>query len=187
MTPALAPLALVLSLAATAAAAQPHGHRHGSHGAHGGGPTPSQPYAGAEARPIKALSDEQVADLRAGRGMGLALAAELNGYPGPMHVLELADRLGLAPDQRARVEALFGAMKQEAIALGERVIEAEAALDRLFASRTVTSESLAAATQAVGMAQGALRASHLRHHLATAEVLTPEQIARYDRARGYRR
>jgi hypothetical protein len=50
-----------------------------------------QPYAGLEGRSIKALSEQQVADLRAGRGMVLALAAELNGYPGPMHVLELAD------------------------------------------------------------------------------------------------
>jgi hypothetical protein len=38
---------------------------------------------GMQSRPIKALSDQQVSDLRAGRGMGLALAAELNGYPGP--------------------------------------------------------------------------------------------------------
>ena len=40
------------------------------------------PYAGMQSRPIKALSEQQVADLQAGRGMGLALAAELNGYPG---------------------------------------------------------------------------------------------------------
>ncbi|WP_112664040.1 hypothetical protein [Microvirga flavescens] len=39
-------------------------------------------YAGLETRAVKALSDQQVADLRAGRGMGYALAAELNGYPG---------------------------------------------------------------------------------------------------------
>jgi hypothetical protein len=42
------------------------------------------PYAGMQTRPIKALSAEQVADLKAGRGMGLAMAAELNGYPGPL-------------------------------------------------------------------------------------------------------
>jgi hypothetical protein len=42
-----------------------------------------QPYAGLEARAIKALSEQQIADLEAGRGMGMALAAELNGYPGP--------------------------------------------------------------------------------------------------------
>src|SRR4051794_23181782 len=69
------------------------------------------PYAGMQARPIKALSEQQVADLAAGRGMGLALAAELNGYPGPTHVLELADRLELSADQRARIKALFQALK----------------------------------------------------------------------------
>ena len=61
------------------------------------------PYAGMQTRSIKALSDQQIADLRAGRGMGLALAAELNGYPGPSHVLELADKLDLSPDQRVGI------------------------------------------------------------------------------------
>ena len=56
-----------------------------------------QPYAGLETRAIKTLSERQIADLNAGRGMGLALAAELNGYPGPMHAIELADRLNLSP------------------------------------------------------------------------------------------
>ena len=42
------------------------------------GQAPS-PYAGQEGRPIKALSEQQIADLRTGRGMSLALAAELNG------------------------------------------------------------------------------------------------------------
>ena len=69
-----------------------------------------QPYAGLEGRQVKALSDQQLADLRAGRGMGLALPAELNGYPGPMHVLENADRLDLSPGQRERTQRLFEAM-----------------------------------------------------------------------------
>src|SRR3977135_712198 len=76
------------------------------------------PYAGMQTRSIKALSDQQIADLRAGRGMGLALAAELNGYPGPSHVLELADKLDLSPDQRAGVARLFDSMKAEAVPLG---------------------------------------------------------------------
>jgi hypothetical protein len=64
------------------------------------------PYAGLQMRPIKALSEQQVADLSSGRGMGLALAAELNGYPGPSHVLELADKLDLTTEQRARPGAI---------------------------------------------------------------------------------
>lgn len=61
--------------------------------------SPIQPYAGLETRQIKALSGEPVAELRAGEGMGLALAAELNGYPGPRHVLDLANQLGLTDEQ----------------------------------------------------------------------------------------
>ena len=88
-----------------------------------------QPYAGLEGRPIKALSDQQVSDLRAGRGMGLALAAELNGYPGPMHVLELADALRLSDQQRAKMHDLFAAMRAEAIPLGDKLIAQEAELE----------------------------------------------------------
>src|SRR4051812_41793505 len=83
------------------------------------------PYAGIQTRAIKALSDQQIADLRAGRGMGLALAAELNGYPGPSHLLELADRLGLSDAQRSSARKLFEAMKSETIPIGERLIAQE--------------------------------------------------------------
>src|ERR1051326_5424589 len=83
-----------------------------------------QPYAGLQTREIKALSHEQMADLAAGRGMGLALAAELNGYPGPRHVLDLASQLDLTADQRASVQALFDSMKSEAIPLGKKLLAA---------------------------------------------------------------
>jgi hypothetical protein len=72
------------------------------------------PYAGMQTRSIKSLPDLQIADLKAGRGMGLALPAELNGYPGPMHVLQLAGQLGLSADQKTRVQSLFDSMKAEA-------------------------------------------------------------------------
>jgi Spy/CpxP family protein refolding chaperone len=143
------------------------------------------PYAGIQTRPIKALSEQQVADLRAGRGMGLALAAELNGYPGPSHVLELADKLDLTTDQRTKVQGLFDSMKAEAIPLGARLIEQEAALDKQFASRTVTPESLKASTAAIATTQGALRETHLKYHLSTAAILTPGQTQHYVELRGY--
>src|SRR5690349_20851759 len=96
------------ALTAHAAVAQDHAMDHGA-------PSAVSPYAGLETRPVKALSEQQIADLKAGRGMGLALAAELNGYPGPAHVLELADALGLSDEQRARTKALFDGMKAETI------------------------------------------------------------------------
>jgi hypothetical protein len=82
----------------------------------------SRPYAGMQARAIKALSAEQIADLKAGRGLSLALAAELNGYPGPRHVLELVEQLGLTDQQRADVQRLFDDMTAEVVPLGERLI-----------------------------------------------------------------
>jgi len=144
-----------------------------------------QPYAGLQSRAVKALSDEQIADLRAGRGMGLALAAELNGYPGPLHVLELADQLGLTDAQRRRVRELFDAMTAEAVPLGERLIDQEADLDRQFAARTITAASLAATTNAIGTTQAALRAAHLKYHLLMMSVLAPQQVHRYRELRGY--
>jgi Spy/CpxP family protein refolding chaperone len=132
-----------------------------------------------------ALSEQQVADLRAGRGMGLALSAELNGYPGPLHVLEHADTLALTSDQRARTAALFEAMKAEAVLLGERLIEQEGELERLFATRAVQASNLEAATSTIGATQGKLRAAHLGYHLAIMGVLTPEQVRRYGEVRVY--
>lgn len=144
-----------------------------------------QPYAGLQARPVKAMSDQQVADLKAGRGMGLALAAELNGYPGPVHVLELATALGLSDEQRAKVAGLLDVMKREAVPLGERLIAAETVLDRQFADKTITASSLGEATRDIASLQGELRFAHLKYHLATLELLTPEQAARYATLRGY--
>ena len=146
---------------------------------------PATPYAGLHERAVKALSDEQIADLRAGRGMGLALPAELNGYPGPVHVLELGDGIGLSMEQRAKVQALHAAMRAEAIPLGERLIAQETDLERLFAQKRITPANLQAATAAIGSTQAALRAAHLRYHLSTLDILTPRQVHRYRELRGY--
>jgi Spy/CpxP family protein refolding chaperone len=143
------------------------------------------PYAGLEQRTVKALSEQQIADLRAGRGMGLALPAELNGYPGPSHVLENADALGLSAEQREHTKGLFEAMKAEAVPVGERLIEQEAKLDRLFAAREVTPANLNAATEEIGMTQVRLRQTHLKFHLAMMDVLSPAQVERYRELRGY--
>ena len=143
------------------------------------------PYAGLQTRQIKALSDQQIGDLRAGRGMGMALPAELNGYPGPSHLLELADQLALRPEQRTRTAALFADMKAEAIPLGERLIGQESDLDRQFSDKTVSLESLQQATAAAAKTQGELRAAHLKYHLLTVAILDKQQMDRYSELRGY--
>jgi Spy/CpxP family protein refolding chaperone len=145
-----------------------------------------QPYAGLQNRSIKTLSDQQVADLNAGRGMGLALAAELNGYPGPIHAIELAGELHLSPEQVAKLKVLFEVMKAETIPLGTSLISQERELDTAFANRTITVANLEITTQKIGTTQGVLRAAHLKYHLSTVAILTPEQVARYNELRGYK-
>jgi Spy/CpxP family protein refolding chaperone len=145
----------------------------------------TSPYVGWQGRPVKALAPERTADLLAGRGAGYALAAELNGYPGPLHVLELAEKLELTPRQRTQVETLFAAMRDEAKMLGRALIERETALDRMFADARATEPSLATAVAEIAVLEGRLRATHLRYHLETRAILEPEQIVRYARLRGY--
>lgn len=145
-----------------------------------------KPYLGMESRAIKALSAQQTAELREGKGMGLALAAELNGYPGPAHVLEHSDALQLTGQQRHDVQEQFRAMQTEARAIGARLIALEAGLDWLFSHRQVTPENLQQAIREIGVTQAELREAHLKYHLLTTRVLSPEQAQRYAELRGYR-
>jgi hypothetical protein len=150
-------------------------------------PSASTPYSALEQRAIKALSQSQIEDLNAGRGMGLALAAELNGYPGPMHVLEHAEKLHLTPDQTVRMQSQVSAMREEAIRIGKEIIAAETALDALFASGNVAPDTLAVLVGRIAEAQGRLRETHLRYHLDTRAALSKAQIEHYARLRGYAR
>lgn len=143
------------------------------------------PYADETDREIKALAPEEVAGLLDGAGLGFAKAAELNGVPGPRHVLELASELDLSGEQRARVQVAYDRMHGEAVELGALVVELERELDRAFADPRLTPEEVERLTSEIGKARGGLRATHLVAHLETAEVLSSEQIARYGHLRGY--
>ena len=142
------------------------------------------PYAGQQSRPIKALSDDDIAALQNGEGMGMAKAAELNGYPGPKHVLDLARQLQLTDGQWRGVQAIFDRMSAAAKPLGGELIAQEQALDQLFAKGDITPDRLAAATAAIAELQGRLRAVHLSAHLETRALLNPDQVARYQQLRG---
>jgi hypothetical protein len=171
--------AFVLALLAQACAVQQGGH-------HSHGPTgQASPYAGQQSREIKALSDQEVKDLLAGAGMGMAKAAELNRHPGPMHALELADRLSLTPRQREELSALMRRHKAEAARLGERVVALERELDALFARGSPTPGQVERLSLAIGEAHGRVRAEHLKTHLETTALLTPAQVEAYVAARGY--
>ena len=111
--------------------------------------------------------------------MGLATRAENNGFPGPRHVLDAAQLLQLTPDQKARTEALFAAMKAEAIPAAKRLLADEAALDNIFINHTANLASIAAASDKAAQSESVLRVIHLKYHLAMVSVLNPAQIAAY--------
>ena len=145
----------------------------------------SSPYAGEEKREIKALSREDAHDLAAGAGMRMARAAELNGFPGPKHVLELAEAIELTADQRRGVNEVFNRMNARAVELGEAELESERALDAGFAGHSLDAEQLRRATSQLAALRGELRYVHLVAHLETTALLESPQIEAYTRLRGY--
>jgi len=118
--------------------------------------------------------------------MGLARAAELNGYPGPLHVLQLAAELQLSERQRAATQAHFTSMESRASALGASLVQAERELDHLFSSKQVTPALLADKLEEIGQLQAKVRGIHLEVHLAQAQLLSQEQKAMYAKLRGYK-
>lgn len=145
----------------------------------------ASPYSGQETRDVKALSENQIAGLLAGKGMGYAKAAELNGFPGPLHVLELAEKLELSDEQRAQTEANFQQMQADAQRLGAELVAAERRLDALFAQGSADEASVTGLTDAIGATGAKLRAVHLHAHLRQTRILSAQQIAQYVSLRGY--
>jgi Spy/CpxP family protein refolding chaperone len=171
-------LAFAFALVATAAFAESHQRGKQHKGA-------AQPYAGQQTRAVASLSDEEVRAFLDGRGMGLAKSAELNGHPGPMHVLELADELRLTPEQRDRVKAAFDSMKAKARKLGEAYVAAERAVDQAFKSGPADATVVAARVAEANRLLGEVRLAHLAAHVEITPLLTTEQRARYAELRGY--
>jgi Spy/CpxP family protein refolding chaperone len=145
----------------------------------------ASPYAGQEGRAIKALSADEVQAYLSGDGMGFAKAAELNHYPGPRHVLDLADKLQLSNEQRSRTQAIFNKMKAEAVNLGQQIVEKEKLLDAEFAGGSISDAELKPRLAEIAELQGKIRATHLQAHLAQRQLLTADQIKSYDALRGY--
>lgn len=141
--------------------------------------------AGQAQREIKSLSPQDVQALLAGKGMGYAKAAELNGYPGPSHVLQLAGELQLSAEQLAASRRLFESMNDQARSLGATLVAAERELDELFASGRITADSLAQRLRGIGALQAQIRGAHLAAHLQQSALLSVQQHSTYARLRGY--
>lgn len=148
-------------------------------------PTYESQYKGQERREIKSLSDLDIAELKAGSGWGLAKAAELNGVPGPKHLLEMKDAIKLTPEQVMQIEEVYTLMNQQAVALGLKLIELERELNSQFANRTVDEAMLKDLLEKIAQTYRDLRYVHLSAHLKTPLILSPEQIKQYNTLRGY--
>ena len=142
-------------------------------------------YAGEEKREIKSLSATDIEELQNGKGWGLAKAAELNGVPGPAHLLEMKEEIELSAEQIRVIEDIYIKMKQEAVSLGLELIELERELNNHFANRTITNELLRQILQKIAQVHGQLRYVHLSTHLKTPDILKSEQITLYNKLRGY--
>ena len=142
-------------------------------------------YAGQQSREIKSLSAEDIAELKRGGGWGLAKAAELNGVPGPIHLLEMKNEIGLDEAQRSAIGAIYRRMKSRAIHHGERLIDLERRLESGFRNRTITDALLRDSLSAIAETKKELRYVHLAAHIETLKVLSEKQIRIYNTLRGY--
>lgn len=143
------------------------------------------PYASQEGRGIKALSNQDVEGYLNGKGMGYAKAAELNGFPGPRHVLDLSQELRLTHDQMNQTRAIFNAMNKEAVHLGVQLIEKERELDKKFADESIDERTLGDLVVDIGVLEGKIRRVHLNAHLEQRKLLNEHQVVRYAELRGY--
>lgn len=142
-------------------------------------------YAGQEEREIKSLSLSNIEALQNGKGWGLAKAAELNGVPGPKHLLEMKEAIGLTLEQEEKIKGIFDNMKAEAVPLGLHLLELEKELDKHFSKGSINEIILSDLLGKIANIHQRLRYVHLAAHLKTPSVLSDEQIAQYNHNRGY--
>ncbi len=168
----IASLAILLLAVVTSAAAQDH---------------LTSPYRQQAETGLRGLGAKEIAELRAGTGMGLARAAELNGYPGPSHLLDAvkAGQFQASPEQVRRVQEIFDGMKSNAQRVGAQIIDEEARLEAAFHGATITETDLRSRVARIATLQGELRVIHLGAHLVTSAILSDVQVARYNELRGY--
>jgi hypothetical protein len=146
------------------------------------------PYSGQEVRDTKSLSDNDIQSLQNGTGEafgGIAKLAELNGYPGPRHVLDMGLELQLTDTQRIEIDLIYHNMSNNAKSVGSAIIALEQDMDEAFTNKTITEENLKSMLDKSADLYGQLRFVHLSAHLDTMQILTTEQIEIYNKMRGY--
>jgi Spy/CpxP family protein refolding chaperone len=145
----------------------------------------SSPYAGQQTREIKSLSESDIKSLNNGEGWGLAKPAELNGVPGPAHILELKKELTLSSAQIVAVQTIWNAMNLSAREYGQYYLESEAKIEAFFQTAQADETQLSALLTESANHLAKLRQIHLQAHLQVKPVLTHHQLMTYQQLRGY--
>jgi len=118
-----------------------------------------------------------------GRGFGMAFVADQQGYPGPLHVLELKDRLKLTPEQETKAQVLLTAMFAGSRPKSAQLLDAERRLRKLFADGKADEAGVKTAIAEVERARSEVRMTHMLFHLKTRDLLSDEQRRLYHETR----
>ncbi len=153
-----------------------HGHDHAA-----ATPDAATPYAERyeASASYRSLTPEEIDQIRRGEGAGFALPAELNGLPGPRHVLDLAHELHLSHEQQMQVQRLYDEMRAAVLPAGEAYLAAVEALEQDLHEGRLSKNALAERVAGVYRLEGNLASAHLVTHLRTAQILTADQIDQY--------
>ena len=118
-----------------------------------------------------------------GEGMGLAAYAEMNGYPGPKHVIDLKDQLGLTQDQLRKTETIMKGVQVSAKLAGEEIVKEEEELNKLFEAEKINEKLLRARLDRIAKLRGELRFIHMQAHVKMKTILSTNQVQRYNELR----
>jgi len=142
-------------------------------------------YIGEEVREIKSLSEDDVNSLLQGKGWGFAKAAELNGVPGPLHLLQMKNEIALKQSQIKNIKSVFNRMNLSAKEVGKQFVLSEKELNLAFFKRKISKEHLQKMLEKNGRLRTELRFIHLSAHLDMLDYLSEKQINQYNKLRGY--
>jgi len=138
-----------------------------------------------EKRQIKSLSQEEIDGYLSGKGMGIATPAELNNFPGPKHVIDLANELGLSNEQLLQTKKIYEMMRSEASEYGSLFVKCEQRIEALFSEGTVSPQLLQKSLEDSAKISAKLRGVHLMAHINQKSILSEQQVKLYNSLRGY--
>ncbi len=131
--------------------------------------------------PLKTLSDVKYTALVNGNDIdGMSLAAELNRYPLPDKVLKYKKEVNLSPVQVDKLSAIAKELHRKKLEMGQIIINNEKTIDSLFRTNRFNNGALIFYANRYGLYQGEIRNAILQACLATRQLLSVQQVNKYE-------